>query len=72
MKLTLEKHEFDVIREVFAERLLTLRETIVKNGDKLDAYERDIRNYTTYDIHCKLMALDTDFPELLSPILEAK
>ena len=42
MKLTLEPHEFDVIREVFAERLLTLRETITKNGDKLDKYERDI------------------------------
>ena len=54
-KLTLEQHEFDVIREVFAERLLKLRETIEKNGDKLDKYERDIRNYTTYDIHCKLM-----------------
>ena len=54
-KLTLEQHEFDVIREVFAERLLSLRETIVKQGDKLDAYERDIKNYTTYDIHCKLM-----------------
>ena len=54
-KLTLEQHEFDVIREVIAERLLSLRETIMKNGDKLDAYERDIRNYTTYDIHCKLM-----------------
>ena len=55
MKLTLEKHEFDVIREVFAERLLSLREMIEKQGDKLDKYERDIRNYTTYDIHCKLM-----------------
>ena len=54
-KLTLEQHEFDVIREVFAERLLSLRETIMKNSDKLDQYERDIRNYTTYDIHCKLM-----------------
>ncbi len=54
-KLTLEQHEFDVIREVMAERLLSLRETIMKNGDKLDAYERDIRNYTTYDNHCKLM-----------------
>ena len=54
-KLSLEQHEFDVIREVFAERLLSLRETIVKQGNKLDAYERDIRNYTTYDIHCKLM-----------------
>ena len=70
-KLSLEQHEFDVIREVFAERLLTLRETITKNGDKLDKYERDIRNYTTYDIHCKLMAIDTDFPEFLSPIMEA-
>ena len=54
-KLQLEQHEFDVIREVFAERLLSLRETIEKQGNKLDAYERDIRNYTTYDIHCKLM-----------------
>ena len=36
MKLTLEKHEFDVIREVFAERLLKLRETIVKHSDTLD------------------------------------
>ena len=54
-KLQLEQHEFDVMREVFAERLLSLRETITKNSDKLHAYERDIRNYTTYDIHCKLM-----------------
>ena len=54
-KLSLEQHEFDVIRSIMAERLLTLRETITKNSDKLDEYERDIRNYTTYDIHCKLM-----------------
>ena len=54
-KLSLEQHEFDVIREVFPERLLSLRETIEKNGNKLDQYERDIRNYTTYDIHRKLM-----------------
>ena len=54
-KLTLEQHEFDVIREIMAERLCKLRETIEKNSDKLDQYERDIRNYTTYDIHCKLM-----------------
>ena len=54
-KLSLEQHEFDIIREVFAERLLDLREMIEKQSDKLDEYERDIRNYTTYDIHCKLM-----------------
>ena len=53
-KLSLEQHEFDVIREIMAERLLTLRETIEKNSDKLDEYERDIRNYTTYDLHVKL------------------
>ena len=71
-KLSLEQHEFDVIRSIMAERLCKLRETIEKNGDKLDQYERDIRNYTTYNIHCKLMAIDTDFPELLSPIMEVK
>ena len=71
-KLSLEQHEFDVIRSIMAERLLSLRQTILKQGDKLDEYERDIRNYTTYDIHCKLMAIDTDFPELLSPLMEVK
>ena len=54
-KLSLEQHEFDVIREIMAERLCKLRESIERNDDKLDAYERDIRNYTTYDIYCKLM-----------------
>ena len=54
-KLSLEQHEFDVIRSIMAERLCKLRETITKNSDKLDEYESDIRNYTTYDIHCKLM-----------------
>ena len=53
-KLQLEQHEFNVIREVFAERLLSLRETIEKQGNKLDAYESDIKNYTTYDLHVKL------------------
>ena len=71
-KLSLEQHEFDVISEIMAERLLSLRETIEKEGDKLDVYDWDIRNYTSYDSQCKLMAIDTDFPELLSPIMEVK
>ena len=54
-KLSLEQHEFEIIRQVFADRLLSLRETIEKQGDKLDEYERDIRNYTTYDIFCELL-----------------
>ena len=57
-KLSLEQHEFDVIRSIMAERLCRIRETIEKNGNKLDAYERDIRNYTTYDIHRKLMEVN--------------
>ena len=58
MKLTLEQHEFDVLKEMIAERLSKLETTLSKNSDKLDAYESDIRNYTTYDIHCKLMEVN--------------
>ena len=54
MKLTLEQHEFDVLKVMIAERLNSLKETIAKNSDKLDAYEKDITNYTTYDIHAKI------------------
>ena len=54
-KLTLEQHEFDVLKGMIRERLSKLEETIAKNSDTLDEYERDIKNYTTYDIHAKLM-----------------
>ncbi len=55
MKLTLEQHEFNVLKEMIAERLSKLEATISKNIDNLDEYESDIKNYTTYDIHAKLM-----------------
>ena len=55
MKLTLEQHEFNVLKEMIAERLSRLEATISKNIDNLDEYESDIKNYTTYDIHAKLM-----------------
>ena len=55
MKLTLEQHEFDVLKGMIRERLNSLKETIAKNSDNLDEYESDIKNYTTYDIHRKLM-----------------
>ena len=54
-KLTLEQHEFDVLKEMISERLNTLKKNITKHSDNLDEYESDIRNYTTYDIHAKLM-----------------
>ena len=71
MKLTLNQSEFIVLKGIIDDRLNTLKKNLAKHSDNLDEYERDIKNYTTYDIHCKLMAIDTDFPELLSPIMEA-
>ena len=71
-KLSLEQHEFDVLKGIIDDRLNSLKKNIAKHSDNLDQYESDIKNYTTYDIHCKLMAIDTDFRELLSPLMEAK
>ncbi len=59
MKVTLEKHEFDVLKAMIKERLRKLENTINESNHILDEYEKDIRNYTTYDIHCKLMAVKT-------------
>ena len=53
-KLTLDQHEFEVLKAIIAERLSKLEKTIAKNSDNLDAYEKDITNYTTYDIHAKI------------------
>ena len=53
-KLTLEQHEFDVLKGIIAERLNSLKKNIVEHSDNLDEYESDIKNYTTYDLHRKL------------------
>ena len=58
MKLTLEQHEFDVLKGIIDDRLNSLKKNIAKHSDKLDKYESDIKNYTTYDIHCKLMEVN--------------
>ena len=57
-KLILEQHEFDVLKVMIKERLSKLEATITKNGDKVDVYECDIRNYTTDDLHRKLMEVN--------------
>ena len=54
-KLTLNQSEFIVLKGIIDERLNSLKDTISKNSDKLDEYDSDIKNYTTYDIHRKLM-----------------
>ena len=53
-KLILEQHEFDVLKAMIADRLNSLKKNIAKHSDNLDEYERDIKNYTTYDLHVKL------------------
>ena len=54
MKLTLEQHEFIALKAIIDDRLNTLQKNIVKNSDRLDEYESNIKNYTTYDLHRKL------------------
>ena len=53
-KLTLEQHELRVLYEMVEVRLQGIKDTIEKNFNDLDVYERDITNYTTYDLYCKL------------------
>ena len=54
MKLTLNQSEFIVLKGIIDDRLNSLKKNIAKNSDRLDEYESDIRNYTTYDLHVKL------------------
>ena len=53
-KLTLEQHEFDVLKGIIDDRVNSLKKNIAKHSDNLDKYESAIRNYTTYDLHVKL------------------
>ena len=53
-KLTLEQHEFLVLNAIIEDRLNSLKKNLAENYDKLDEHDRDIKNYTTYDLHVKL------------------
>ena len=57
-KLTLEQHEFDVLKAVIKERLSKIEASISKNSDKLDEHESNIQNYTTYDLYNKQMEVN--------------
>ena len=57
-KLTLERHEFVILKGIIDDRLNSLKKNIAKHSDNLDPYESDIKNYTTYDIHRKLMEVN--------------
>ena len=53
-KLTLEQHEFDVLKGIIDDRLNSLKKNIARHSDNLDEYESNIKNYTTYDLYVKL------------------
>ena len=59
-KLTLEQHEFDVLRGIIDDRLNSLKKNIAMHSDNLDEYESDIKNYTTYDLYVKLMEVEKE------------
>ena len=54
-KLSLERHELIVLQEMVQERYEKLVSILSKNNSTLDEYEKDITNYTTYDLHKKLL-----------------
>ena len=54
MKLTLNQSEFIVLKGIIDDRLNSLKKNIARHSDNLDEYEKDITNYTTYDLHVKL------------------
>ena len=56
-KVTLEQHEFDVLKSMVDERFTKLKADLKRCTADLDEYERNIKNYTTYDIHRKLSAV---------------
>ena len=58
MKLTLNQSEFIVLKGIIDDRLNSLKKNIAKHSDNLDQYESDIKNYTTYDLHRKLMEVN--------------
>ena len=53
-KLTLNQSEFIVLKGIIDDRLNSLKKNIARHSDKLDEYESNIKNYTTYDLHVKL------------------
>ena len=58
-KLQLEQHEFDVLKAMVDERFHKLELDLKRCTANLDEYESNIKNYTTYDLHVKLMGVNS-------------
>ena len=55
---TLERHEFLILKSMVDDRLDSLKATIEKNSDVISDEEKDIRNYSTYDLFTKLQEVN--------------
>ena len=53
MQVTIEQHELIVMQFMLEGRLQGIKDTIEKNWEDLDVYEREISNYITYDLYRK-------------------
>ena len=56
--LTLERHEFLILKSMVDDRLDSLKATIEKNSDVISDEEKDIRNYSTYALFTKLQEVN--------------
>ena len=52
--ITFNQDEYYALVDLIQQKLDTLCDTIRKDDYNLDEYEKDIRNYTTYDLFTKI------------------
>ena len=52
--ITFNQDEYYALVDLIQQKLDVLCETIRKDDYNLDEYEKDIRNYTTYDLFAKI------------------
>ena len=52
--ITFNQDEYCALVDLIQQKLDTLCDTIRKDDYNLDEYEKDIRNYTTYDLFTKI------------------
>ena len=52
--ITFNQQEYYALVDLIQQKLDTLCDTIRKDDYNLDEYEKDIRNYTTYDLFAKI------------------
>jgi hypothetical protein len=58
--ITINQSEFKALYEILEQRLNKIKDNLSKHSEKLDKYESDIKNYTTYDLFMKLHAIKTE------------